>query len=160
MTSVDREIEEAKKQKLLMDMPPPSIELREEYIKWVDKCRDIVMHLIYATTPESAWINEDAAIEVILHGNVGQAEDLPVGLYFILPPLGVPKKFHDALSLAFSKLCILPPHLPTPINMLKVVLPKPSAHEVFAASMFISKYAVDHKEDPITQSWANKLLEK
>ena len=42
------------------------------------------------TTPEAAWVNEDGQIEVTLHGNVGQAEDL-LGLYFILPPLCVPK---------------------------------------------------------------------
>jgi hypothetical protein len=152
--------EEVNKEKELFEGPPFDVAKREDYIKWVDKLRDISMHLIYAVTPETAWNNPENRLEVVLHGNTGQTKELPIGLYLILLPDGVPQKYKNALACAFAHLCISPSCLRVPLSLFKVLLNKPSGHEVFSAKMFIRKYSSDNAQDSKIQMWATQLLDQ
>ena len=146
------------KQKELFELPAFSIAEREIYIKWVDEIRDIAMHLIYAVTPLTAWDTPTGTLAATLHGNVGQAKDLALGLYLIVLPEGVPKIYKNSLACAFAHLCKLPNNLKIPLSSYKVILNKPSGHEIFAAKMFIKKYINENLQDAKIQKWANQLI--
>lgn len=155
---LDQQLEKAKWQTKLLESPPPTVEEREIFIKWIEELKAATMHIFYAITPLEAWGTElDSSICPVLVGNHDRL-DLPKGMYCIDLPDGVDHKYRNPVALAFVHFGTPPEgNVDIPVIM-SVALPPPTAHERIAAKMFIRNFIKSNENNPEVLEWAQKLI--
>lgn len=138
-------------------MPAPSLEEREEFIKWLDYIQSVCMNVFYATAPDDLWKDKDV-YKFVLVGQADKAnKEIPRGMYCVDLPDEFDKTYRDPIALAFAHLAKAPDSLSYLPRMLAVVLPKPTAHERFSARMFFRKLINDNSENQDLCDWASKI---
>lgn len=146
--------------KELSELPAPSLEQREAFINWLDYVHTICMHVFYATVSEERWqdLCQEREVSFVLVGQPDKRNtEIPRGLYCVdLHPL-IRSSYRDPVALAFAHLTKAPDDLVFVPSALSVVLPKPTAHEIFSAKMFFRKLINDNTENQDLCDWASKL---
>ena len=161
LLDLDDILEHLKYNKELSDLPPPSLEQREEFIKWLDHIQTVCMNVFYAAAPQGAqelelWKNKN--FNFVLVGQTDKRnKELPRGMYCIELHPAFDVSYRNPIALAFAHLTKAPEHIIFVPRILGVVLPEPTAHEIFAAKMFFRKLVNDNKENKDLCEWASKL---
>lgn len=143
--------------KELREIPAPTLEDRENFIKWLDHIQAMCMNVFYATAPDELWKDKEVVNFVLIGQTDKRNTEIPRGLYCIdLDPL-YDKSYRDPIALAFAHLCKAPEDFKYVPSSFSAVLPKPTAHERFSARMFFRKLINDNAENEDLCDWASKL---
>jgi hypothetical protein len=143
--------------KELREVPAPTIEERESFIKWLDHVQVMCMNVFYATSPDELWKDKEVVNFVLIGQTDKRNTEIPRGLYCIdLNPLH-DKAYRDPIAMAFAYLCKAPDDFKYVPSSFSAALPKPTAHERFSARMFFKKLINDNAENEELCDWASKL---
>lgn len=143
--------------KELRDIPAPTIEERESFIKWIDYMQTVCMNVFYATAPDELWKDKEVYNFVLIGQTDKRNTKIPRGLYCVdLDPI-YDKSYRDPIALAFAYLGKAPEDFKFVPSSFSAVLPKPTAHERFSAKMFFRKLISDNSENQELCDWASKL---
>ena len=154
---IDDYTSDLKYNKVLYDAPAPSLEEREEFIKWLDFIQTACMHVFYATAPDELWKDSDVFNFVLIGQTDKRDTEIPRGMYCVDLHDCFDRAYRDPIALAFAHLTKAPDTLSFVPSSASVVLPKPTAHERFAAKMFFRKLISDNSENQELCEWASKL---
>jgi hypothetical protein len=157
MRTEDKDIAVLKYNKELMDIPAPSLEAREEFIKWIDHIQTVSMNVFYATAPAELWKDKDVFNFVLIGQPDKNNTEMHRGMYCIDLPPAFDSAYRDPIALAFAYLGKAPDNITFVPNAASVILPKPTAHEIFSAKMFFKKLISDNSENQDLCDWASKL---
>lgn len=143
--------------KELRDIPAPTIEERESFIKWIDYMQTVCMNVFYATAPDELWKDKEVYNFVLIGQTDKRNTKIPRGLYCVdLDPI-YDRSYRDPIALAFAYLGKAPEDFKFVPPSFSAVLPKPTAHERFSAKMFFRKLISDNSENHELCDWASKL---
>lgn len=143
--------------KELRDIPAPTIEERESFIKWIDYMQTVCMNVFYATAPDELWKDKEVYNFVLIGQTDKRNTKIPRGLYCVdLDPI-YDRSYRDPIALAFAYLGKAPEDFKFVPSSFSAVLPKPTAHERFSAKMFFRKLISDNSENQELCDWASKL---
>lgn len=143
--------------KELADLPGFTMEEREEFNKWLDHIHAICMNVFYATAPDELWKDKDTFNFVLIGQTDRRDTDLARGMYCIDLHDAFDESYRNPIALAFAHLAKAPEHFKFVPAAVSAVLPKPTAHERFAARMFFRKLINDNAENQDLCEWASKL---
>ncbi len=143
--------------KELCDIAAPTLEEREEFIKWLDHIQSVCMNVFYATAPDELWKDKDVFNFVLIGQTDKRDTETPRGMYCIDLHPSFDISYRDPIALAFRHLANAPEHFKFVPSALSVVLPKPTAHERFSAKMFFRKLVNDNSENQDLCDWASKI---
>lgn len=143
--------------KELCDIAAPTLEEREEFIKWLDHIQSVCMNVFYATAPDELWKDKDVFNFVLIGQTDKRDTETPRGMYCIDLHPSFDASYRDPIALAFRHLANAPEHFKFVPSALSVVLPKPTAHERFSAKMFFRKLVNDNSENQDLCDWASKI---
>jgi hypothetical protein len=149
--------EALKYNKELSNLTAPTLEEREEFIKWLDYIQTVCMNVFYATAPATLWESNDVFNFVLVGQTDKRNTEIARGLYCIDLHPEFDVSFRNPIALAFAHLAKAPEHFTYVPSILGVVLPKPTAHEIFSAKMFFRKLINDNVENQELCAWASKL---
>jgi len=149
--------EALKYNKELSNLSTPTLEEREEFIKWLDYIQTVCMNVFYATAPATLWESNDVFNFVLVGQTDKRNTEIARGLYCIDLHSAFDETFRNPIALAFAHLAKAPEHFTYVPSILSVVLPKPTAHEIFSAKMFFRKLINDNVENQELCDWASKL---
>lgn len=143
--------------KELKDIPAPTIEERENFIKWLDHIQTVCMNVFYATAPDELWKNNEVVNFVLIGQTDKHNTEIPRGLYCVDIDPTYDKSYRDPIAQAFAYLGKAPEDFKFVPSSFSAVLPKPTAHERFSARMFFKKLINDNAENQDLCVWASKL---
>jgi hypothetical protein len=143
--------------KKLMDLLAPSVEMREEFVQWLDHIQTVCMNVFYATAPDTIWATHDVVNFVLVGQPDKRDKETPRGLYCIDVHPEFDDSYRNPIALAFAYLAKVPEHFIFSPSVLSVALVKPTAHEIFSARMFFRKLINDNIENQELCDWASKL---
>lgn len=140
----------------------PSTHERDVFLNWLDNLYARVIDVFHAVIPLTTWDSLKAtqpnpSILVNLCGN-NRVTDLPLGMYCIESPPGIPDKYRDAIALAFVHFGTPPDEIEIVPEIMSVNITEPNAHDIVTAKMNLKLFIDENKDKPEILEWAQILL--
>jgi hypothetical protein len=140
----------------------PSTHERDVFLNWLDNIYARVIDVFHAVIPLTTWDSMKAtqpnpSILVKLCGN-NRITDLPLGMYCIELPPGVPDKYRDAVSSAFVHFGTPPDEVEIVPETMSVNITETTAHDIITAKINLKTFIDENKDKPEILEWAQILL--